>query len=348
MSREDIILRVKNLSISYKNSNELLVKDISFDLERGKTLAIIGESGSGKSIISNACIGILDKFYEHKNGSVLFYPLAGNSSQIVDVLNIKQSEMSKYWGRSIFMIFQNPLIHLNPLLSISEQMIETLKIHRKIDRKKCSEICMRILKAVGVKDVEYTYNAYPHEINVNDAMRIVFGIAFACEPSLLIYDERTVSLDKSIRIEMMDLINLLKKNAKTSVIFLSQDLSIAAQIADDVMIMFSGRMLEIGRAEEVYNEPCHPYTWDLLLATAFYDRNLSMIVPLKDKTSNRTINEDEDVYARYSKYAMEIDFLKQAPLFKVSDTHYAATWLLHKNAAKIEKPKIITMRKANK
>ena len=329
-------LEVKNLKVSFHTQSGKLqaVRSVSFHLKEGETLAIVGESGSGKSVTSKAVMGLLPKNASVEEGEILY----GGA----DLLRLGEEEMTKIRGRKIAMIFQDPLSSLDPIMRIGKQITETILLNRQKGEKKCTkkeakERALALMNEVGIPEPETRFEQYPFELSGGMRQRIVIAIALSANPDVLICDEPTTALDVTIQAQILDLINRLKEERKLSVLFITHDLGVVARMADRVAVMYAGKIVEYGKAEEIFYEAKHPYTWALLSSVPSADSK-ERLEAIEGVPPDMTNPPKGDAFAPRNPYALEIDFEKEPPLFRVSDTHYAATWLLHKNAPKLAPP----------
>lgn len=334
ISSDNAILRVKNLTVNFKTNRGILqaVRNISFDVYRGETLAIVGESGSGKSVTSKAILGIESPNAIMESGEILF--------EGQDLLKFDENQFTEIRGKKIAMIFQDPLSSLDPIMKIGPQITEAMILNSKnlpedqrITKKQAYEKAILLMKEVGITEPEKRFNQYPFEFSGGMRQRIVIAIAIACNPDLIICDEPTTALDVTIQAQILELINRLKKERNMSVIFITHDLGVVANVADRVAVMYAGKIVEYGTSREIFYDPKHPYTWALLSSVPTLDskKRLASIPGTPPDMINPPVG---DAFAPRNRYAMEIDFEQQPPFFKVSDTHYAATWLLHPDAPK--------------
>lgn len=325
------ILQVKDLAISFKTQYGILqaIRGVSFDLIKGETLAIVGESGSGKSVTSRAIMGILAGNSIYEGGEILY-----NGR---DLLQVEEEEMHEIRGTKIAMIFQDPMSSLNPIQTVGQQISEALKFKLDMPERMAKKRAIELMEQVGITQAEKRYKQYPFQFSGGMRQRIVISIALANNAEILICDEPTTALDVTIQGQILELINELKVKRNLSVIFITHDLGVVANVADRIAVMYSGKIVEYGKADEIFYDPKHPYTWALLssmpnLATSKHLDAISGTPP------NMIYPPKGDAFAPRNKYALEIDFEEQPPYFKVTDTHYAATWLLHPDAPKVELP----------
>lgn len=331
------ILDIKNLKISFRtnNGNVQAVRDISLDLYKGETIAIVGESGSGKSVTARAIMGILAPNAIVEGGEIIY--------DNKDLLKASEKELCKLRGSHISMVFQDPLSSLNPIVRVGKQITETMLINGKVAKKEAKERAIKLMEEVGIPEPEKRYNQYPFELSGGMRQRVVIAIALSANPDILICDEPTTALDVTIQSQILELINKLKEERHLSVVFISHDLGVVANMADKIAVMYAGKVVEYGNVDEIFYEPKHPYTWALLSSMPdLYTKEKLEAIP--GTPPNMIYPPKGDAFAARNKYAMKIDFEEQPPMFRVTDTHYAATWLLHPDAPKVELPAIVTER----
>lgn len=335
------ILEVKDLHVSFKtHSGDIkAIRGVSFDLYKGETLAIVGESGSGKSVTTKVLMGILAKNGVIESGEVLY--------KDKDLTKLAKNEMTSIRGKEIAMIFQDPMTSLNPTMTIGYQIAESIMEHQKVSKSKAKEKAIELIKLVGITEPEKRYKQYPHQLSGGMRQRIVIAIALACNPKVLIADEPTTALDVTIQAQILDLIKELQEKIGLSIIFITHDLGVVANIADRVAIMYAGKIIEYGTSEEIFLDPHHPYTWGLLASVPDMENQQNELYAIPGTPPNMLYPPKGDAFALRSDFALKIDFEKEPPFFKVSDTHYAATWLLHEKAPKIQMPSMLKERIEN-
>jgi oligopeptide transport system ATP-binding protein len=341
------LLEVKNLCVDFKThaGNVKAIRDVSFDLHRGETLAIVGESGSGKSVTTKAIMQLLAENGGITGGEILYHKKDDHGNvKVVDIVKLKDKEMHTIRGAEISMVFQDPMTSLNPTMTIGKQIMEPIIKHQGFSKKEAHAKAMELISLVGIDRPDKRMKQYPHQFSGGMRQRIVIAIALACNPHVLICDEPTTALDVTIQAQIIDLIKDLQKKTQAAVIFITHDLGVVANIADRVAVMYAGKICEIGTADEVFYKPAHPYTWGLLASKPDKEDITEKLYSIPGTPPNLLKPPVGDAFALRSDYAMEIDLKEQPPLFKVSDTHYAATWLLHPNAPKVEPPKVIRKR----
>ena len=340
MNKNDVILSVKDLRVNFRAYGGLVqaVRGISFDLHRGETLAIVGESGSGKSVSIRAIMGILANNAIIESGEILYDGM--------DLTKVKEEDFHHIRGNRIGLIFQDPLSALNPIMKIGQQITEVLHLHNKMTKEEARNRALELMRAVGIPDVERRIEQYPFQFSGGMRQRIVIAIALAGDPEILICDEPTTALDVTVQAKILELINQIKKDRNLSVIFITHDLGGVANMADRVNVMYAGKVVETGTVEEIFFEPAHPYTWALLSSMPDLQTK-ERLLAIPGTPPNMIYPPKGDAFAARNKYAMKIDFEKEPPFFKLSDTHLAATWLLHPMASqvnKIEMPEILRAR----
>lgn len=333
------LLEVKDLRISFNTySGEVqAVRGVSFDLNEGETLAIVGESGSGKSVTASSLMGLLPKPQAViKGGQILF--------QGEDLVNKSEKEMEKIRGKEISMVFQDPMTSLNPTMKIGNQIMEGIIKHQGLSKAEAKKKALKLIELVGITNPEVRFNQYPHQFSGGMRQRVVIAIALACNPKILIADEPTTALDVTIQAQILELMKKIQKETNNSIIFITHDLGVVANIADRVAVMYAGKIVEIGTVDDIFYDPRHPYTWGLLGSMPTLETDDEELYTIPGTPPDMTNPPKGDAFAPRNAYALEIDTVLEPPMFKISDTHYAATWLLHENAPKIEPPAAVKKR----
>ncbi|MCD8828638.1 ABC transporter ATP-binding protein [Staphylococcus gallinarum] len=334
------ILEVNDLHVSFDiDAGEVqAVRGVDFYLNKGETLAIVGESGSGKSVTTKA----ITKLFQGDTGRI-------KQGEIIflgeDLSKKSEQELIKLRGRDISMIFQDPMTSLNPTMKIGKQVMEPLMKHKNYSKSKAKERALEILNLVGLPNAEKRFNAYPHQFSGGQRQRIVIATALACEPKVLIADEPTTALDVTMQAQILDLMKKLQDKISTSIIFITHDLGVVANVADRVAVMYGGQMIETGDVDEIFYDPKHPYTWGLLSSmpdlTTGTDTELLAIPGTPPDLLHPPIG---DAFAERSTYALEIDFKSPPPWYQVSPTHFVKSWLLDERAPKVEPPEMVQKR----
>lgn len=325
-------MEVNNLSVSFKveEGEVQAVRNVSFNLKKGETLAIVGESGCGKSVLCKSLMRILPYNGYIKNGEVLL-----KSS---DLVKKSEKEMEDIRGKNISMIFQDPMTSLNPTISIGKQIAEAVIIHQGISKSEAKKRAIELIELVGIDNPEKRFKQFPHHFSGGMRQRIVIAIAFACNPDVLIADEPTTALDVTIQAQIIDLIKDLQHKIGLSIIFITHDLGVVATIADRIAVMYAGKIVEIGTVEDIFYDPRHPYTWGLLGSLPTLDSQDDYLYNIPGMPPNLLNPPKGDAFAIRNKNALKIDYEKEPPMFKINDTHSAATWLLHPDAPEVDVP----------
>ncbi|MBQ4404484.1 MAG: ABC transporter ATP-binding protein [Selenomonadaceae bacterium] len=327
------ILSVKNLDITFRTNagNIHAIRGVDFELPTGKTVALVGESGSGKSVTMKAVVGLLDSNAIINSGEIFYND--------VDLLTLTKKDLRRTInGQEIAMVFQDPMTSLDPTMTIGEQIMEGMFLHKKISKSEARQKAIELLKLVGIMEAEKRMKNYPHQLSGGMRQRVVIAIALSCEPKILICDEPTTALDVTIQARILDLINEIQRQMGLSVIYITHDLGVVAKVADFVNVMYAGKVIERGTVEEIFYDPRHPYTWGLLSAMPDLETDDERLYSIPGSPPNLLHEPKGDAFAARNKFAMKIDEKAEPPMFKISETHYAATWLLHPDAPKIELP----------
>ncbi|AHL70972.1 ABC transporter ATP-binding protein [Bacillus altitudinis] len=341
MERERI-LEVKDLAISFKTygGEVQAIRGVNFHLNKGETLAIVGESGSGKSVTSQAIMRLIPMPPGYfKRGEILF------DGQ--DIVKKTEKQMQTIRGKDISMIFQDPMTSLNPTMKVGKQITEVLFKHEQISKEAAEKRAIELLELVGIPMPEKRIKQYPHEFSGGMRQRVVIAMALAADPKLLIADEPTTALDVTIQAQILELMKEIQQKVETSIIFITHDLGVVANVADRVAVMYAGQIVETGTVDEIFYNPKHPYTWGLLASMPSLDTDggaEGKLTAIPGTPPDLTNPPKGDAFALRSDYAMKIDFEQEPPMFKVSDTHYVKSWLLHPNAPKVEPPASVKAR----
>ncbi|MBK9294254.1 MAG: ABC transporter ATP-binding protein [Oligoflexia bacterium] len=261
------VVEVKNLVTSFKTQEGTFnaVDNVSFKVDAGKTLGIVGESGCGKSVTSLSIMGLIPMPPgKIESGEILF--------KGQNLLKLSQNEMRKIRGNKIGMIFQEPMTSLNPVFTIGNQIEEAIKLHQKeLSSKQVREKAIDMLKLVGIPSPEKRIDDYPHQLSGGMRQRVMIAIALSCSPDLLIADEPTTALDVTIQAQILDLIKKLQRELNTAMILITHDLGVVAETCDDVAVMYAGKIVEYGTADQIFNRPLHPYTKGLLNSVPHFE-----------------------------------------------------------------------------
>lgn len=341
MEREKV-LTVRDLSITFSTTAGPVhaIRGVNLDLYRGETLAIVGESGSGKSVTVKAAMGILAKNGTVDSGTIEYtYHHDDGTPATVDILKMKKNDIRKHInGKRIAMIFQDPMTSLDPTMTIGKQIMEGMIWHYKTPKAEAYQKAVELLKEVGITDAEERMKNYPHQLSGGMRQRVVIAIALACDPELLICDEPTTALDVTIQAKILELIQSIQRKTGISVIYITHDLGVVAKVADYVNVMYAGKIVEKGTIDEIFFDPRHPYTWGLLSAMPDLDTADDRLYTIPGSPPNLLREPKGDAFAPRNEFALNIDDRLEPPMFQITDTHYAATWLLDPRAPKTEMP----------
>lgn len=317
------------------------IRGINLDLQKGETVAIVGESGSGKSVTMKAAVGLLDSNATINSGEILYtYDDGHGQDKTVDLLKLSKKQLrTEYNGQRLAMVFQDPMTSLDPTMTIGKQIMEGMLLHKHMPKDEARTKALQLLELVGITDAEKRFRNYPHQLSGGMRQRVVIAIALSAEPDILICDEPTTALDVTIQSKILDLIKQIQQKMHLSVIYITHDLGVVAKVADYVNVMYAGKIVEVGNVEEIFYEPCHPYTWGLLSAMPDLETADDRLYSIPGSPPNLLHEPVGDAFAARNRFAMVIDKKAEPPLFKVSETRYAATWLLHPDAPAFEMPK---------
>ena len=344
MEKNQLILSVKDLNIQFNLRGKALhaIRGIDLDIYHGEVLAIVGESGSGKSVFTKSFMGLLDANGSITGGTIDYYGMADGKP-----LRLSDLRTEKDWlrvrGREIAMVMQDPMTSLNPLKTIGAQIMEAVALHQGLKGAAAKEKTLEYLRDVGITDPEKRFKQYPHEFSGGMRQRVVIAIAVACSPKILICDEPTTALDVTIQAQILQLLKEMRFKYDLTIVMITHDLGVVANIADRVAVMYAGDIVEIGTADEIYYDPRHPYTWALLSSMPQMGVKGEDLFNIVGTPPNLFAEIRGDAFAPRNPQALKIDFVKRPPYFEVTPTHKAKTWLLDPRAPKIEPPAAVKM-----
>ena len=347
MKNSDNIIEIDNLKTVFftDNGTVMSVNGVSFDIPKKKIVGVVGESGCGKSVTSLSIMQLVqapqgqviggeirfnsDEAGTDENGNKLAYNLAVMPTQ----------EMYKVRGKDITMIFQEPMTSLNPVFTIGNQLDEVSFTHNpECTKEDARARSIEMLTKVGIAMPDHVYASYPHELSGGMRQRVMIAMALCCNPKLIIADEPTTALDVTIQAQIFDLLRDVKKKISGSIMLITHDLGVVANIADRIVVMYAGQIVEYGTVQEIFYDAWHPYTWALLQALPQLGTK-GEALPTIDGTPPNLFNEIKgDAFAPRNKHALAIDFVAEPPFFQVSETHAAKTWYLDPRAPKMERP----------
>ena len=282
MAESKILLEIKNLVTEFKTDDGITkaVNDISFTLNRGETIGIVGESGSGKSVTSLSIMRLIpDPPGRIASGEIIFHTKDGKQ---IDLTKISEDEMRKYRGNEIAMIFQEPMTSLNPVFTCGNQVMEAIQLHQKVSKHEATEITLKMFDKVKLPNPQRIFDAYPHQLSGGQKQRVMIAMAMSCNPSILIADEPTTALDVTVQATILDLMAKLKGEIDSSIVFITHDLGVIAEIADKVIVMYKGKIVEQGTVLEIFSNPKHPYTKSLLACRPPLGKRLSKLPTVVD------------------------------------------------------------------
>ena len=339
---EKAILQFIDLDISFRTNAGVVhaIRGVNIELRRGETVAIVGESGSGKSVTVKAAVGLLDGNATVNSGKILYRcKEADGSERVVDLLAMSKRELRRTInGSHIAMVFQDPMTSLDPTMTIGNQIMEGILLHTDADKAAARARALELLELVGITDAEKRMKNYPHQLSGGMRQRVVIAIALASDPDILICDEPTTALDVTIQARILELIKDVQRRLGLSVIYITHDLGVVAKVADYVNVMYAGKIIEVGTVNEIFYEPKHPYTWGLLAAMPDLETDDDRLVSIPGSPPNLLHEPVGDAFAPRNALALKIDEKVDPPMFQITETHYAATWLLHPDAPKVEMP----------
>ena len=330
----EIILSAKEVDVKFKVRGRVLnaIRGISLDLYKGESIAIVGESGSGKSVFTKTFMGLLESNGYINSGSIMYKGM-----------DLAKFKTNKEWqairGKEIAMVSQDPMTSLNPLKVVGKQIQEAIELHRGLKGAEAKRLAIELLEDVGIANPEKRYNQYPHEFSGGMRQRVVIAIAIGCNPKILICDEPTTALDVTMQAQILDLLKNIQKQYKLTIVFITHDLGVVANVADRVAVMYAGDIVEVGLVEEIFYNAKHPYTWALLSSLPQLGVKGEELYSINGTPVNLYKEIKGDAFAYRNPRALKIDFEIAPPYFEVSKTHKAKTWLLDPRAPKVEYPK---------
>ncbi|MCR8967590.1 ABC transporter ATP-binding protein [Streptococcus zalophi] len=337
MSKEkNVILSAKDVVVEFDVRDKVLtaIRGVSVELEEGEVLALVGESGSGKSVLTKTFTGMLEE-----NGRIASGRISYRGQELTTLTSNKEWEEIR--GKKIATIFQDPMTSLNPINTIGSQITEVIIKHQKVSAQEAKNLAIDYMNKVGIPEAEKRFDEYPFQYSGGMRQRIVIAIALACRPDILICDEPTTALDVTIQAQIINLLKDLQREYHFTTIFITHDLGVVASIADKVAVMYAGEIVEFGTIEDVFYDPRHPYTWSLLSSLPQLADDHGELFSIPGTPPSLYTKLKGDSFALRSDYAMEIDFEEHPPIFQITDSHWAKTWLLHPDAPKVEKPEAI-------
>lgn len=333
--RKDYLLSIRNLKTTFFThvGQVQAVRGVSLDIERGEAVGIVGESGCGKSVMSMSIIGLVAPPGKIVEGEVLF------NGQ--DLTKLPDHELRKIRGNKISMIFQDPMTSLNPVQKISAQLIEVLRLHEGMNKEQAWKRAVELLRLVGIPSPESRMNQYPFEFSGGMRQRVMIAMSLACNPDLLIADEPTTALDVTIQAQILELMKDLRSKINSSIILITHDLGVVANLCDSIRVMYAGLIVEEGKTRDIFYEPRHPYTWGLLKSIPKINKDTKeRLIPIDGQPPDLLKPPTGCAFASRCEYAMAICQQQQPPSFKAGsgEGHLSACWLNHPQAESLAKP----------
>ena len=320
----DDLLQIKDLHTYFYTFAGVVkaVNGIDISIPRGETFGLVGESGCGKSVTARSIMRLIKPPGQIEKGKILF-----NGQNI---LELSKSKMRDIRGNSMAMIFQEPMISLNPVFRIGDQITETIRLHKSASKQEALELSIDMLQKVGIPDPQKRIREYPHQMSGGMRQRVMIAMALSCDPEIILADEPTTALDVTIQAQILDLMNTLKEDTGTSILMITHDLGVIAEMAQSIAVMYAGKIVENSSTMELFNQPLHPYTLGLMnsipkmAAPVPADRKLNTISGVVPSLLN--LPQGCAFQARCDK-AFQICHEKYAPLFEVSPNHFVRCWL---------------------
>ena len=322
------ILKLEDLAISfYTPVGEVKAVDgISYTLHENEIMGIVGESGSGKSVESYGIMGLLQSPGKVKSGKIMY--------KGQNVLDFDKKEMRNFRGAKCSMIFQNPMTCLNPVYTIGNQLMEAVLVHKKISKEEAYKKAVKMLELVGIANPERRMKQYPHELSGGMRQRVMIGMGLICEPDILIADEPTTALDVTIQAQILELIKEIQEKNNMSVIFITHNLAVVAQICDSVSVMYAGKIVEQGSVDDIFYNPKHPYTRGLLKSMPRIDDNKGEKLESIEGTPVDMLNPPSGCgFSTRCEHCMNICLRKEPPMLEMSEGHRSKCFLHLKEVA---------------
>ena len=315
------LLQVKNLSTSFNvDAGEVrAVNGISFNLDRGRVLGIVGESGSGKSVTAYSIMRILVEPGKITGGEILF-----NGE---DIVKYSKKQMREFRGKRVSIIFQDPMTSLNPTFTIGNQLREAILLHTDRNRAEANARALEMLQLVGVNEPEKRLKQYPHELSGGMRQRVMIAMALACEPDILIADEPTTALDVTIQAQILELMKDLQKKMGMAIIMITHDLGVIADMCDEIIVMYAGRVCERGTVDEIFYNPRHEYTKGLLRSIPTLNGGHDKLIPIAGSPVDLTNLPKGCAFASRCDRCMKICLTEQPEEVRVNDSHIASCWM---------------------
>ncbi|QEK12968.1 ABC transporter ATP-binding protein [Crassaminicella thermophila] len=329
--KNDRVLEVKNLRTSFfTHVGEVkAIRGVSFHLDKGEAVGLVGESGSGKSVTSMSIMRLLQYPGKIVDGEITF--------KGKDIVNLSEKEMQSIRGNEMAMIFQDPMTSLNPVYTVGDQIMEAIRKHQGLNKKEARKKAIEMLKLVGIPSPQKRVDNYPHEFSGGMRQRAMIAMALSCEPNLLIADEPTTALDVTIQAQILELMKDLKEKINTSIILITHDLGVVADVCSRIIVMYGGLIMEEGTTEQIFYNPKHPYTMGLLKSIPRLDLGENQrLVPIEGTPPDLLKPPKGCPFAARCPYAMKVCQEMLPPYFETEENHRSMCWLLHKDAPQVD------------
>ena len=325
------LIEVKNLKTFFKTEAGIVkaVNDVSFKVKKGETVCVVGESGCGKSITAMSIMGLVSKDTGFNDGGQILF-------ENKDLVKATDAEMRSIRGKDIAMIFQEPMSSLNPTFTIGFQVMEPLILHEGLDKKTARKRAIGLLEEVGIPRANEIVDCYPHELSGGMRQRVMIAMGLACKPKLLIADEPTTALDVTIQAQILDLMRKIKKDLNTSILLITHDLGVVAEMADYVVVMYAGKVVEEGGVMEIFKNPSHPYTKGLLKSKPIITERKEELYSIPGQVPNPVGIPDSCYFSERCEYCKPECKNTIPHLRLIEDNHKVACWLYEENASKEE------------
>ncbi|MEC2491302.1 ABC transporter ATP-binding protein [Bacillus cereus] len=320
------VVELKDLQTHFQTDEGTVkaVNHVSFAVREGETVCVVGESGCGKSVTALSIMGLIAESGSVVGGDILY---EGKS-----LLGMKEKELRSLRGNDIAMIFQEPMTSLNPVFTVGEQIVETLREHELLSKNEAYKKAIELIRKVGIARADEIVHSYPHELSGGMLQRIMIAVALSCNPKLLIADEPTTALDVTIQAQILDLLRQVKEEFKTSILLITHDLGVVAEMADYVVVMYGGKVIEEAPVLEIFQNPKHPYTKGLLKSKPVMGKRIDKLYSIPGQVPNLVALGEFCYFSGRSEHSMEI-CEKEAPNLNVNDeNHKVACWLYEERA----------------
>ena len=338
VNQNDLLLEVKNLQVSFRLSRKKVIKivrGVDLKIRRGQIVGLVGESGSGKSVTSKSLLNINEFDITESEKMLLHSKDEQGNEQTIDLTKLKGNDWIEVRGKKIGYIPQDPLTSLNPTRTIKKQLMDVLKHDSRFKNNEEKEkYLIELLEAFGIRNAADKIDSYPHTFSGGMKQRVVIAMVVAARPDLIIADEPTTALDPTVQASVLSLFEEIRTKYNISIIFISHNISVIAKFCDYIYVMYAGKVVERGTKVDIFTKPAHPYTW-ALISSIPEDKN-EKLYNIPGSPPDMANLSAGDPFAPRNQYALEIDFKKEPPLFEITKTHAAATWLLDPRSPKCE------------